>query len=377
VQFAVPFAGTFMPKVSIRVDETAAPRLAVVDGTLDRSTVPDALAALEPYFRRREPLALDLRGVIRIDSAGVALLAHAFRSLGATERGCQLRYINPEVEKALKLTSWDVSAAGQRAVPRSLDFFEATGATAIEAGRGVLRFLHVLSESFYYGVIAPVKGQRPRWGSIVEQMARLGAGSAPIVLLVALLVGLTTAFQSAYQIRRFGADIYVADLVAIAMMVELGPLMAGILVAGRNGAAITAELGTMQVNEEIDALRIMGVNPIQYLAVPRLWAAVLTQPLLGVSAAVVGILGGLAIAVTYLDVSLESFLSRAIQALAFADLVRNLAKSVVFGALVVSAGVFYGFGVAGGAAGVGRATTRSVVASILLIIAADCVFSFI
>jgi phospholipid/cholesterol/gamma-HCH transport system permease protein len=234
----------------------------------------------------------------------------------------------------------------------------------------------LLSEVFYNGFVRPFKGYKPRFKIFFEQMARLGAGSAPIVLLVALLVGLTTAFQGAYQLRRFGANIYIANLVGISMMRELGPLMAAILVAGRSGAAITAEIGTMKVNEEIDALKLLGINPIQYLAVPRFYAITIAQPLLGVLSALMGIVGGYLIAVLYLGLNSASFVNQTLGAVGVNDLTFNLIKSVVFGWLIVVVGVHYGMQVSGGAAGVGRATTNSVVVAIVLIIIADCLFSF-
>jgi phospholipid/cholesterol/gamma-HCH transport system permease protein len=240
----------------------------------------------------------------------------------------------------------------------------------------MLQFLYLLSEIVYQGVVTPFKGVKPRGKIFVDQIGRLGAGSAPIVWLVALLVGLTTAFQSAYELRQFGANIYVADLVAISMLRELGPLMAAILVAGRSGAAITAEVGTMRVTEELDAMKLIGINPIQYLAVPRVYAVVITQAMLGVTSAVVGIVGGLIIAVYYLDLSVTSFVVEAVGSLTVDDLLHNLSKSMVFGVIIVVVGVFFGLRVKGGAEGVGRATTHSVVASIFLIIVADCAFSF-
>jgi phospholipid/cholesterol/gamma-HCH transport system permease protein len=153
--------------------------------------------------------------------------------------------------------------------------------------------------------------------------------------------------------------------------------MAAILVAGRSGAAITAEVGTMKVNEEIDALTLLGINPIEYLGVPRLYAATITQPLLGVSAAVVGIAGGFVIALTVLDINLTAYFAETLTAVFTADLLFNIYKSVVFGWIIVAVGLFYGLQVDGGAEGVGRATTNSVVTSIFLIIVADCAFSFI
>jgi phospholipid/cholesterol/gamma-HCH transport system permease protein len=226
-------------------------------------------------------------------------------------------------------------------------------------------------------VVMPFKGVMPKGKMFVEQMSRIGAGSAPIVLLVSFLVGLTTALQASYQLRQFGANIYVADLVGISMMRELGPLMAAILVAGRSGAAITAEIGTMQVNEEIDALKLIGINPLQYLAVPRFYAVTLTQPMLGVMGAMIGIFGGFLIGLFSLDISGNAFLSELLSAIFMDDLIFNMYKSVIFGWIIVVVGVYYGMRVSGGAEGVGRATTHSVVTSIFFIIVADCVFSFI
>jgi phospholipid/cholesterol/gamma-HCH transport system permease protein len=223
----------------------------------------------------------------------------------------------------------------------------------------------------------PFKGVMPKGKLFVEQMSRIGAGSAPIVLLVSFLVGLTTALQASYQLRQFGANIYVADLVGISMMRELGPLMAAILVAGRSGAAITAEIGTMQVNEEIDALKLIGINPLQYLAVPRFYAVTLTQPMLGVMGAMIGIFGGFLIGLFSLDISGNAFLSELLSAIFMDDLIFNVYKSVVFGWIIVVVGVYYGMRVSGGAEGVGRATTQSVVTSIFFIIVVDCVFSFV
>ena len=245
------------------------------------------------------------------------------------------------------------------------------------AWQKITHFAYLIGEAFYQALIMPFKGALPRGKLFVEQMSRLGAGSAPIVGLVAFLVGLTTALQASYQLRQFGANIYVADLVGISMMRELGPLMAAILVAGRSGAAITAEIGTMQVNEEIDALKLIGVNPLQYLAVPRLYAVTLTQPMLGVMAAIVGILGGFIIGMVSLDLSGNAFLTELLTAVFVDDLLFNIYKSVVFGWIIVVVGVYYGIQVSGGAEGVGRATTHSVVTSIFLIIVVDCAFSFI
>ncbi|MFO8072200.1 MAG: MlaE family lipid ABC transporter permease subunit [Polyangia bacterium] len=365
-----------MSSIEITVREGAGSRRVALGGALTRHTVSRAFAELDPLLSEKQPLEIDLGGVGEIDSAGVALIAYAFDKLGVGPGGCTLESVGDDVARQLDLAGWDYSADPEQDVSPRQGFAESLGEETASAGSRALYFLFVLSEIFYRGVVAPFKGDRPRARIFVQHLSRLGAGSAPIVLLVALLVGLTTAFQSAYQLRQFGANIYVADLVAISMMLELGPLMAAILVAGRCGAAITAEIGTMQVTEEIDALKLIGINPIQYLAVPRVYAVAITQPLLGVSAAVVGILGGMVIALFYLDVSIIAFTQEAIASLVFGDVVHNVVKSMVFGIVIMSVAVFYGLRVKGGAEGVGRATTNSVVTSIFMIIVVDCAFSF-
>jgi len=365
-----------MPEIDVQIDPASAPVLIKLAGSLDRFSVPGVYRQIKPYCDRGPGVALDVRDVSRIDSAGVALIAHGIKRAGATGGGFRLRAVNPAVADALRLAGWNVNASEELYAEDTSGLVESVGAEASVFGEFFYNLAYLLSEVFYNGVVRPFTGQKPRFRILFEQLARLGAGSAPIVLLVAVLVGLTTAFQGAEQLNRFGANIYIANLVGISMMRELGPLMAAILVAGRSGAAITAELGTMKVNEEIDALKLLGINPIQYLAVPRFYAITIAQPLLGVISALAGTMGGWVIAVTYLGLNSDSFMNQLLLALGTNDLVFNLVKSMVFGWLIVIVGVHYGFQVSGGAAGVGRATTNSVVVAIVMIIFADCLFSF-
>lgn len=366
-----------MSSIQLAIDDQQSPVVVRMSGSLTRHTVSEAFTALRPYFDTGRAVTIDVGQITEIDSTGVALFSYGLRKLGSGSGGCSLRAAQGEVAAALRMIGQDLSDSGLTVGRPKVGVLESMGEILVQAGEAVYFFLFLVSEVFYHGVVSPFKGERPRFAIFIEQMSRLGAGSAPIVLLVSLLVGLTTAFQSAYQLRQFGANIYVADVIAISMMVELGPLMAAILVAGRSGSAITAEIGTMQVAEEIDALRLIGINPVQYLAVPRIYAVVITQALLGISAAVVGTFGGFVIAVSYLDLSPAAFFNEAVSSLVMGDLFHNLSKSMVFGFIIVSVGVFYGLRVSGGAAGVGKATTNSVVMSIFLIIVADCIYSFL
>jgi phospholipid/cholesterol/gamma-HCH transport system permease protein len=183
------------------------------------------------------------------------------------------------------------------------------------------------------------------------------------------------AFQAAFQLRQFGANIFVANLVGVSMVRELGPLMTAIVVAGRSGSAISAELGTMVVGEEIDALRTMGINEIRFLVIPRVYAITFTQPAVTLFSMAIGVFGGFLIAILYLDLSAAAYLQQTASSLTLNDLITGLSKSVVFAWIIVLVGCHCGLRITGGAEGVGRATTASVVASIFLIIVADSVFT--
>ena len=247
-------------------------------------------------------------------------------------------------------------------------------------GRQTLQFFTHLykigklgKKAFYWTAIAPLKGKGLRWKSTVDQMVLIGVNSIPIVMVICFFVGLILAMQAAYQLERFGASIYVADLVGVSMTREMGPLLTAIIIAGRSGSAIAAEIGTMKVYEEIDALSTMGFNPTKFLVVPRLLALLIMLPCLTIIADLVGILGGFLLAVFSLNISFIRFLNQTVEALVMKDLITGLIKSLVFAVIIAKVGCYQGFSVKGGAEGVGKATTASVVTSIFLIILADLV----
>ncbi|HUU27243.1 MAG TPA: ABC transporter permease [archaeon] len=249
-------------------------------------------------------------------------------------------------------------------------------------GRKGLEFLermyfiyHLILDSLYWTFVAPVIGKGLRVGSSFDEMVKVGVNAIPIVVLISFSIGLILAMQSAYQLEQFGATIFTADLVAVAQTRELGPLMTAIIVAGRSGSGIAAEIGTMKVGEEIEALQSMGFNPIKFLVVPKLLALAIMLPCLTVISDFVGIAGGFSIAVFSLDLGFARYLNRTILALVFKDMITGLIKSGVFAILIGLTGCYMGFMVEGGAEGVGRRTTQSVVVSIFLIILADAFFT--
>ena len=208
-------------------------------------------------------------------------------------------------------------------------------------------------------------------------MQRTGVDALPVVALISFLMGLIMAFMSSVQLQQFGANIYVASLVSLAMTRELGPIMTAIIVAGRSGSAFAAELGTMKISEEVDALFTMGFDPTRFLAIPKLIAAVIVVPFLTVFSDLAAILGGLLVGVTMLDLTATGYISQTIWTLTLFDVFWGVGKSAVFAVLITWIACFRGFRARGGAASVGEATTSAVVSSLFLIILTDSLFSVI
>jgi phospholipid/cholesterol/gamma-HCH transport system permease protein len=210
---------------------------------------------------------------------------------------------------------------------------------------------------------------------VFEQAKKIGVDSLPIVSLVALFIGIILALQTAVLMQRLGSEMYIASIVALSVVRELGPVLTALIIAGRSGASITAEIGTMTVTEQIDALQTLATNPLQYLVVPRLLAATLMLPILTLYSDIIGILGGYIICVFKLNIASSMYLNITFDALLPKDLFTGLVKSVFFGMIIAFVGCYEGFNVEGGAEGVGKATTNSVVTTFILIIAADCFFT--
>jgi phospholipid/cholesterol/gamma-HCH transport system permease protein len=243
----------------------------------------------------------------------------------------------------------------------------------------ILRYAGGISQlgkdALYWTFVAPFRGKGLRGKAAVHQMVLTGVNAIPIVSLIALFVGLILAFQTAYELRKYGGTVYVVNLVAVSMTRQLGPLMTAVIVAGRSASSFAAELGTMIVGEEIDALETMGLNRIKFLVVPKALALLLMMPCLTLVADLMGIVGGSVFTTFELGMPANYYWVRAVDSLLLKDILSGLIKSVVFGLIITVVGCYQGFSVRGGAEGVGLATTSSVVVSITAIIAADMFFS--
>lgn len=351
-----------------------------VAGALTLATASRAWQELRTALQTnaRGEVTLDLGGVQSCDAAGVALLAETRAACATAQRACTLYNVPPHVSTMLGLLDFDALA---RPVPiehhHRENLFAHIGAWALELASGVRSVFVFIGGAFLALLYALRHPRSVRARDVLLYLERAGVDAVPIVVLIQFLLGVTLALLGASQLRQFGANIYVADLVGIAMVQEIGPLMTAIIVAGRSGAAFAAEIGTMKVSEEVDALIAMGFNPQRVLVLPKVLAVALAMPCLLLIANVVGICGGAAIGVAFLDISLTAYFNETYAALNLWMVMQGLIKALVFAVLVAGIGCLRGLQVQSGAESVGRQTTSAVVSGIFMIIVANAIFTVI
>lgn len=263
------------------------------------------------------------------------------------------------------------------AAPPARSVLERTGRgvmAALEEAMALLAFVGESAVTLWHCVLRP---SRLRWRPILFNIRSAGFDALPIVGLLSFLLGVVVAYQGADQLRQYGANIFVADLVGVSMLREFAPLITAIIVAGRSGSAYAAQIGTMSVTEEIDAMRTLGIVPQELLVLPKLIALVIALPLLTVFADVLGVVGGMVMASAQLDVSYREFMDRLVNAVGITTYLTGLFKAPVFAVIIAVIGCYQGFRTRGGADSVGRQTTRSVVQAIFVVIVADALFSIV
>jgi phospholipid/cholesterol/gamma-HCH transport system permease protein len=238
--------------------------------------------------------------------------------------------------------------------------------------KGVIK---LLGQILYWIFVGPFVGKTAQRINIFEQMVFVGIASIMIVFFVDLFTGIVLAMQSAYLLQKMGAELYVASLVSVSLCRELSPVLTALVVAGRAGSAIAAELGTMKVTEQIEALETMAINPVRFLAVPRFLALLIMLPALTVLGNLAGIFGGFLIGTNSMNINPDLYIQITFKYLELKDIYTGILKAAVFGIIIGLVGCYEGLTTKGGAEGVGRATTRSVVISFILIIAADCLLT--
>ncbi len=323
-------------------------------------------------------VGLDLGGLEYLDSAGalaVLQLAEKLKSQGII---CTLDNISPKIKKILDLI--DIQALTHPpliTVGKRFGWISQVGEASLAFWRDIIEVIAFFGELLLDLASVCLRPRRVRWEYVMFYMKRAGVDGLPIVSLIGLLLGLIIAFMSSLQLQQFGANIYVASLLGVAMVRELGPIMTAILVAGRSGSAFAAEIGSMKVSEEVDALTVMGFNPMRMLTTPKVIASLVVVPLLTIYADLLGIIGGLIVGVTMLDLTVYSYIQETRRILTLFDFTSSFIKSVVFAFLISAIGCQRGFQVRGGASAVGSATTSAVVAAIFLIIVVDSIFAIV
>lgn len=321
-------------------------------------------------------LNVDLSGVDYLDGAGAGLVTRL--RLLAREKGAEIAVqgLAQEFRPILDLFDPDAIKDSEQKPAESMQLVVSTGRVAVNTVRGTGHLVTFVGESAVALASAMAHPKHVRWRDVLTTCEKAGVNALPIIALMGFLIGLIMAFQSAIPLQRFGADIYVADFLGIALTRELGPLITAILLTGRSGSAFAAEIGTMKVNEEVDALRTMGLDPVRFLAVPRVLAAVMVTPVLTVFFNLFA-LGGGAVVIRSFGYPVTTFLAHVQNSTQTGDIVGGLFKACVFALLVAGIGCQRGLNTAKGAAAVGESTTSSVVSGLVLITVSDGIMAVI
>ncbi len=352
-----------------------------LNGVMDASTAGYMIREILPLIEDRRPttLKVDLERVSYLDDFGVLVLVELRRAMAQWKGRLYLRNVSDKVKETISTFHFDsLGEVGPSFVRKHHP------GIFVRLGEATLR--HVSDIKYLVGFIGSVflsllyvcfHPRSLRMDDTILYMQKTGVDALPIVGLISFLLGLIMAFMSAVQLEQFGANIYVASLVSLAMVRELGPIMTAIIVAGRSGSAFAAEIGTMKISEEVDALFTMGFDPTRFLVVPKIIASVIMVPILTLFSDLFAMAGGLVVGVFMLDLTANAYIGQTIKTLKLFDVFWGLAKGGVFGFLIAWIGCLRGFQVKGGAASVGQATTSAVVSSLFFIILSDSVFTVI
>ncbi len=321
-------------------------------------------------------LSLDCSDITALDTAGAWLLHRTAQDLRQRRGNVSIEGLRPEFDTLLQLVV-SRSARAEVVAPPATGLLERLGRFGWRKLETLSDMLAFLGESSLALLRSFRQPRRLRWRAILYNLQTAGYEAMPITGLLTFLMGVVVAYQGADQLQRFGANIFIVELVGLSMVRELAPLLAAIIIAGRSGSAYAAQIGTMKVTEEIDALRTIGVDSQEMLVLPKMLALVIALPLLTVFADVTGIFGGMIMARAKLDVGFDVFVDRLGDAVSLSSFLVGIVKAPVFAVIVVLTGCYQGFQATGSADSVGRQTTVSVVQAIFLVILADALFSIV
>jgi len=355
-----------------------------ISGVCTVATAPDATGLARRILAdgANTHVTVDLSGLSRLDTVGAVWLRRLQTLAVTAGRSMSLGDLPHELSSFTDTVHGN-AVHGDMLSPALVDttadrgFLDRLGERAYRDVNGTMSFLYLASDLTWASATTLFQRRGIRPGTFIEQATRVGADGVGIVAVIMFLIGGVSTLQAAAQLRQFGANVLVADLLAIGITRELGPLMAAIMVAGRSGSAFAAEIATMKFTEELDALHTMALNPLRLVAVPKMWAMLLTVPLLTVLANFIGLTGGTLTGVLSLDISPSTFINRVQNALLLKDILTGLVKSFSFAWIITIVSVHRGLQFRGGAAGVGQATTAAVVSAIFAIIVLDLVWGLL
>jgi phospholipid/cholesterol/gamma-HCH transport system permease protein len=355
-----------------------------IDRTADGMTlrlagawVTASLVDLEPQLAATAsgPCAIDAGDVVALDTGGANALRRLLDGMQAGGDVVELAGLRPEFRALLDLVDTRLDGYVSPLAERPPGLLERLGRGVVTRGREFYELLAFTGECTLALLRTLRHPGRLRWRAVVADIGTAGVDALPIIGLLSFLIGVVIAYQGGVQLNRYGANIFIVEMVALTMLRELAPVMAAVIVAGRTGSAYTAQIGTMEVNEEIDAMRSLGIPPLEMLVLPKLIGLMIALPLLTMFADVVGIFGGMVMAATLLDVSFAQFIDRLPEVVSTRSFAIGIGKAPVFALLIAAVGCFHGFRVHGDADRLGTQTTVSVVQGIFLVIVVDAVFS--
>lgn len=352
-------------------------RATLVVTSFDAESRAKLLRAIEGIGDRAKTVDLDLSKVKDASTIAAATVLEAVE-LGR-RLGLHVALVRPstQVSEILRLYRLDRLLKVTPPAEETTSFFETLGGHVIDGWIYAKDLLYIFQVALYWGMLGPLRGRGLKLEHVVQEMYKAGATAWPIVATIGALMGVVLGINAGYQLRWYGAYLYIADLVGVSITRELGPIMAAILVAGRSGSTIAAEIGTMKVTEEVDALRTMGLNPGKFLVAPRILGLAFTLPGLVLVCDTIAIVGGCLVSVFAFGLTVHDYVDRTKQTLHVDDVLGGLVKAVVFAVLIGVIACHEGFRVRGGADDVGRATTAAVVRGILLVIVANAFFTWL
>lgn len=346
-----------------------------IEGNLDSTTTGKVWKKATEALERSSPnkLVIDASKIDYCDGSGIGLLVEFHRRQKQAGGEMEIRGLKPEFQQLLNLFDPSKFEEPTEEILRYISFPEQVGRKVVLILEDIRDLITFTGELFVALSLALLHPRRVRWKDAFLVAETAGVNALPIIVLVSFLVGLIIAFQSAIPMRQFGADIFVANLVSLSMLRELGPLMTAIILAGRSGSAFAAELGTMKVREEVDALTTLGLDPVRFLVVTRTLASIVMTPLLTIFSNLMGLIGGYVVFIS-LGFSLTTYVNQITSAATYGDFLGGIVKSFVFGFLIAGIGCMEGLRTKTGASAVGESATRAVVAGIVLIIVTDGIF---